>query len=739
MDKIDFKLMPGQSLNTRIIKSTNKKPLVSIITAYYNAEKFVFETATSILNQTFPYFEWIIVNDGSTSSETDKTLEKLKKLDSRIKVIDQKNSGPASARVNGVKNASSDLVFILDSDDLIDKTMLECGYFTMLTNKEAVWAYTPIITFGDDNFIYNPKYTTKLQKKENLMCGNYFVRKDKFLEVIEYDKLPKEVHEDWYMNLTFLSKKYRPLKMNFYGFWYRRLNSGRLGSINNNKKQTKIAEKYLNKVRRKITFDVHQIEFPLMNDFNFESEPKKFKVKFPQVTSKDNTKRILLILPWAMLGGADIFNLNLIKKLKSEGYEISIVTTESCKYDLRQDFEKYVDEFFDLTTFLSVTNWAPFISYLIETRNINLVFQSNSFYGYHVIPWLKTIHKDVIFTDYVHAQDFSWREGGYPKDSIAISSYLDKTFTCTKYLKELMENEMSSKKLNIDVSYIGTDVDKFNPDIEYKHEKELKEKYKGKKVILFPCRTTHVKRPLFMCNIMKELSKKHKDYICLFVGTGELINESKEFVKENNLQDVIEFIPAKKDIRVYYKIAHITIVCSLTEGLTLTAYESLAMGVPVISSDVGGQKELVNDNCGKIMKTYQNVKDDFFNFNYDKKEINEYIDAIIKIVESKNYSKMCKNCREIILKDFSENMCLQKLYNSLDDMVTSGTKVNKELCSDVELASRYLTLFNEYYYKPVGFVRDNTKNIKKIIGDKFWKYKAYRGFIRCTQIIKGMK
>lgn len=733
MDRIDFSLMPGREKNSRVIKVLDEKPLISIITAYYNAEEYVFETAMSILNQTFPYFEWIIVNDGSTNEKTSETLERLKSLDKRIKVITTKNGGPAKARMVGVKEAISDIVLILDADDLIDKTMLECGYFTMLTNKEAIFAYTPIITFGKDNYVYNPKYSTKLEKKENLISVNAFIRKDKFLEVDQYDKLPKAVHEDWYMWLTFLSKGYKPLKMSFYGFWYRRLDTGRLNSINSSAANSNIAEKYLNTLRSKIDDKLESFEFPYTNNFEFSSTPKLLDFIYPAITNINDKKRILFILPWAVLGGADIFNLNLMKKLKNNGYEISVVTTMPMDYDLRQDFENVVDEFFDLTTFLELKDWAGFISHLISSRNINLVFQSNSFYGYHVIPWLKSIHKEVIFTDYIHAQDYAWRDGGYPRDSIAINSFLDKTYTCTKYLKNVMENEMAKKDLNVEVSYIGTDIEKFNPDIEFENETVLKEKYKGRKVIVFPCRITHVKRPLFMCEVMKELSKINKYYICLFIGDGELADDCKSFVKNNNLEEYIEFISAKKDIRVYYKIADITVVCSLTEGLTLTAYESLAMKVPVISSDVGGQSELITDKCGKIIQPYQDIRFDLFNYNYDAKEIKNYVDSIIEITNSDTYEDMKNHCRDIILADFSEDICLEKLSNNLTKLIDEGSNTHN-LNIDENFTARYLTLFNEYYYKPIS---DSDRKLRNIIGDRLWKYPVYRGLVKFNHIMRG--
>ena len=65
-------------LKNDYIKDTNDKPLVSIITSYYNSQEFMWQTINCVLNQTFPYWEWIIVDDGSTDKNSVEYLEKVK-------------------------------------------------------------------------------------------------------------------------------------------------------------------------------------------------------------------------------------------------------------------------------------------------------------------------------------------------------------------------------------------------------------------------------------------------------------------------------------------------------------------------------------------------------------------------------------------------------------------------------------------------------------------------------------
>src|SRR3954470_19029199 len=71
----------------------------------------------SIINQQFPDWELILVNDGSPDPSIAPLLEKFVALDNRIKVVTQENLNRAYARNNGMENASGEWICWLDSDD----------------------------------------------------------------------------------------------------------------------------------------------------------------------------------------------------------------------------------------------------------------------------------------------------------------------------------------------------------------------------------------------------------------------------------------------------------------------------------------------------------------------------------------------------------------------------------------------------------------------------------------------
>lgn len=741
----DFSKEPGKTKNS-ILSTNDGKPLMSIITAYYNSKQYIRQTANSIFNQTFPYWEWIIVDDGSTEEGTKEILDSLEKEDSRIRVFHQKNEGPAGARMFAAKAANTDLLFIMDSDDAIDETFLECGYFSLLYNKKAAWAYSNMANFGEQEFLWNREFSTSIEKKENVICGNSIVRKDAFFEVGGYGEKKKDIHEDWQLWLKLLAKGYCPIRMNFYGFWYRKRH-GVLHSINSDKKKDKKARENIKILASQIKKNVVAVQYPRSDTYNYNSYPTIIDWNKKPINVKGKKKNLLFILPWFVVGGADKFNIDLISKLNHDEFDVTIVTTEISEYIWRQKIEMYATVF-DLNTFLDRKNWAGFIHHLIKSRNIDLVFTSNSFYGYYVLPWLKSQFSSIPFVDYLHAEDFSWRDGAYPRDSIAISRLLDTTYTCTKHLENVMFNKMNRKVKNTKAVYIGVDEKKFDPSKTYNDSSIKPEKYRGKKIVLYPCRIVDLKRPILMLKILEQICKTRNDIMFFVVGNGPELEKTKYMSKELKLDKNVEFFGMKDDVRPYLKMSKVTLICSLTEGLTLSAYESLSMGVPVVSSDVGGQRELISEDCGKIIKTYQTVEKDLRNHNYSKEEINEYVNAITEIVDSKDYEKISLNCRKRIERYFTVDRMVDILSKDFSELIKNGSSVDKTLTQNTELAVNYLILYNEINKRCIIndeadiSLRKKLKKRYRKLREMLWKSRAWRGFIfvcRKTGIIKLKK
>ena len=134
-----------------INKVVNPNIDLSIIIPVYNSEKYLKECLDSIFNNKTKYkYEVICINDGSTDKSLE-ILEKYKKNHKNLIIINQDNSGAASARNKGLDNAVGKYIAFIDSDDYIannyiekllgiaikqDTDIVKCGYYRTFDKKQ---------------------------------------------------------------------------------------------------------------------------------------------------------------------------------------------------------------------------------------------------------------------------------------------------------------------------------------------------------------------------------------------------------------------------------------------------------------------------------------------------------------------------------------------------------------------------------------------------------------------------
>lgn len=107
--------------------SSPDKILVSVIVPVFNVEQFIEETIQSVLHQTFENIELILVNDGSTDKSVQICLMYATD-NSKIKYLEQVNSGVSVARNKGLLVAHGEYIFFMDSDDTIAPDFIASSY-----------------------------------------------------------------------------------------------------------------------------------------------------------------------------------------------------------------------------------------------------------------------------------------------------------------------------------------------------------------------------------------------------------------------------------------------------------------------------------------------------------------------------------------------------------------------------------------------------------------------------------
>ena len=222
--KFDYSYITEKNINKSDILLKKEKPIITIVTPFFNGGKYIEDTAKAVLNQTFPFYEWLIIDDGSKDEEGLKKIEEIAKKDDRIKVYHKENTGLANTRDYGAKKSakSAKYLIFLDDDDIIANTYLECAYWTLETNKGASWAFTDVIHFGEYEALATTRYNPRNEIKQNVLVATALIKKSDFEKVGGYEVKEKAINEDWNLWLKMIAAGMYPVRMSFFGFWYRR-------------------------------------------------------------------------------------------------------------------------------------------------------------------------------------------------------------------------------------------------------------------------------------------------------------------------------------------------------------------------------------------------------------------------------------------------------------------------------------------------------------------------------------
>jgi glycosyltransferase involved in cell wall biosynthesis len=120
------------------------KPVVTVITNFLNAERFIEEAITSVLAQTYGEWELFLIDDGSTDNSTPIALRYAHRYENKVHYLKHpahQNCGASASRNLGITNASGEYIAFLDADDVWLPEKLEQQVAIMDSHPEAVMLY----------------------------------------------------------------------------------------------------------------------------------------------------------------------------------------------------------------------------------------------------------------------------------------------------------------------------------------------------------------------------------------------------------------------------------------------------------------------------------------------------------------------------------------------------------------------------------------------------------------------
>ncbi|MGB8001667.1 MAG: glycosyltransferase family 4 protein [Anaerobacillus sp.] len=301
----------------------------------------------------------------------------------------------------------------------------------------------------------------------------------------------------------------------------------------------------------------------------------------------------------AIRGGAIQIYLEAVSRLLAKHHHVTVLSINDP--DLEQSETAHGVQYVRLNKH----NYVAEVKQVIEMRNFDVIHVCNRPLW---IEELKAASPKSEFILSVHNEMFAQGKMTDEEGDNCLS-LLSKVVTVSDYIGRTITNRFPKAKGKVQTVYSGVDLSTYHP--RWTNDgKKLREAIRSqlnlndKKIVLFVGRLSKVKGPHILLHSLPEIMEKHPDAHMVFIGSkwfGE--NGVNNYVKHlytlgAMYPDNITFIKfvEPKDIPKLYSMADVFVCCSQwQEPLARVHYEAMAAGLPVITSDRGGNPEVINE------------------------------------------------------------------------------------------------------------------------------------------------
>jgi len=326
------------------------------------------------------------------------------------------------------------------------------------------------------------------------------------------------------------------------------------------------------------------------------------QLPFTNQSASLGNRHLLLLLPLLDVGGVSSFALAMLEQLTAQGYHCSVCATLPGQNPLLRAFERYADVFI-LSHFLQRPAIPQFLSYLVRSRQIDVVLLSNSLLGYRLLPYLRATCPGCTFVDYNHMRDPACANQGNPGFSVEYHELLDFHIVSSQELRTWMTDHATPPDRSA-VLYTSADTERWQPDPLRQHQ--IRQEFgvpDGVPLLVYTARLTAQKQPRVLAQVLLNLVNRGLTFHCIVAGDGPDLGWLRRYIHNKGLSTIVHLIGAVDQDRMVSLMAaaDILFLPSAYEGLALVLYEAMASGTVPVSVDSGGQGEVVTPDCGILI------------------------------------------------------------------------------------------------------------------------------------------
>lgn len=163
-------------------------------------------------------------------------------------------------------------------------------------------------------------------------------------------------------------------------------------------------------------------------------------------------------------------------------------------------------------------------------------------------------------------------------------------------------------------------------------------------------RIERVKNPLFLTDVFREVLKSQRNAKLMIIGDGSLKDEVKRRIEEYGISEHVKMPGFRKNAGKFYGVFDVFVSTSIKEGFSVSVLEAMASSLPVVVSDSGGVREMVEDGVnGFILKGFdaEEFKEKILLFKDKKLREETGRRNMLKVKERFTVEKMCEETLKI--------------------------------------------------------------------------------------------
>lgn len=573
------------------------RPLVSVVVVSFNYGHFVEEAVDCVLAQTFDNIEVIVVEGGSTDPASRARTLALQRP--KTTVVSQMGAHQVGANRNfGISKARGKYICCLDADDLLKPTYIEKAVFLLETYGYDVVSCA-MQQFGNTDervgILGEPLLSDMLEGNHVLTCGVF--RRSLWEKAGGYRDTDRavtgHVYEDWlfWARLAAMGARIHNMS-NEHLFLYRR--HGPSLSTQSDLHAMAVQRKLIRQALGDLVTPValrnsrmaaaadRRPDNPLINFLGRSSMSRR-------------TPAILLALPFTLIGGAERLLSGIVAHLAAQGWRVTVVTSIDAGHehgDSTSWFERATAEIFHLPRFLAADRWSDFVSHLIASREIDVVWIAGSAFMYNLLPVIRAKFPNI------RVADLLFNTIGHTKNNRKYAKLIDVNFVENKEVLQYLLDAGESKDRVLQISS-GIDLQQYLPRPRDASVTGSLNAAPDELIVGFSGRWSDEKDPLAFVEIARKSS--HLPIRFVMTGAGALRSKIENAVANAQLGDRFHLIGGVEDVQVWIASYDVLVLPSRLDGRPVVVLEALALGVPVIASAVGGLPELVHDGLNGFL------------------------------------------------------------------------------------------------------------------------------------------